>query len=90
MLGVLTSVSQRTGVSVDDLSASLQNNGTVFRDMGLSAADSATLLGNFEAAGIDDATALQGMKRRLQSSRSQALTSTPESATLSRRFPTAK
>ena len=63
MLGMLTSVSQRTGVSVDDLSASLQNNGAVFRDMGLSAADSATLLGNFEAAGIDDATALQGLKK---------------------------
>ena len=63
MLGLFTSVSQQTGVSVDDLMSNLQANGATFRDMGLSAADATTLLGNFEAAGIDSDTAMTALKK---------------------------
>ena len=73
MLGLFTSVSQETGVSVDDLMSSLQSNGATFRDMGLSAAESTTLLGNFEAAGIDDATAMTAMKKAAANFQSQGI-----------------
>ena len=73
MLGLFTSVSQKTGVSVDDLMSSLQANGSTFRDLGLSASESTTLLGNFEAAGVDDATALEAMKKAAANFQSQGI-----------------
>ena len=66
LLGVFTSVSQKTGVSVTDLMNSLVQNGATFRDMGLSAQNAATLLGNFEAAGIDSNTAMGSLKKAME------------------------
>lgn len=63
VLGKLTKVSQDTGISVDDLENIISQNGSTLRDMGLSVGESISLLGNFEAAGVDSATALSGMTK---------------------------
>jgi TP901 family phage tail tape measure protein len=63
VLGLLTSVSQKTGISVDDLSNLLQQNGATFKEMGLGVGESITLMGNFEKAGIDSASMLTGLKK---------------------------
>lgn len=63
VLGVFTDISQKTGVSVDDLMDSLHKNGATFRDMGLDVQSAATLLGNFEAAGLDADTAMGSLKK---------------------------
>lgn len=73
LLGVFTSVSQKTGVSVDDLMNSLVQNGATFRDMGLSAQSAATLLGNFEAAGIDSNTAMSSLKKAMAAFQSEGI-----------------
>lgn len=73
LLGVFTSVSQNTGVSVDDLMNSLVQNGATFRDMGLSAQSAATLLGNFEAAGIDSNTAMSSLKKAMAAFQSEGI-----------------
>ena len=63
VLGLLTSVSQKTGISVDDLSNLLQQNGATFKEMGLGVGEAITLMGNFEKAGIDSASMLTGLKK---------------------------
>lgn len=63
VLGVLTSVSQKTGLSVDELSSLLQQNGATFKEMGLGVGESITLMGNFEKAGIDSSSMLTGLKK---------------------------
>ena len=73
LLGVFTSVSQKTGVSVDDLMNSLVQNGATFRDMGLSAQNAATLLGNFEAQGIDSNTAMSALKKGMATFQSKGI-----------------
>lgn len=73
LLGVFTSVSQKTGVSVDTLMTSLIQNGATFRDMGLSAQNAATLLGNFEAAGIDSNIAMGALKKAMASFQSKGI-----------------
>lgn len=73
LLGVFTSVSQKTGVSVNDLMNSLVQNGATFRDMGLSAQSAATLLGNFEAAGIDSNTAMSSLKKAMAAFQSEGI-----------------
>jgi len=73
LLGVFTSVSQKTGVSVTDLMNSLVQNGATFRDMGLSAQNAATLLGNFEAAGIDSNTAMGSLKKAMTAFQSKGI-----------------
>lgn len=73
LLGVFTSVSQKTGVPVDALMTSLIQNGATFRDMGLSAQNAATLLGNFEAAGIDYNIVMGALKKAIASFQSKGI-----------------
>lgn len=63
LLGVLSATSQKTGYDTTSLMNDLEQNGAAFRDMGLSAGSAVTLLGNFEAAGIDSQTAMKGISK---------------------------
>lgn len=63
LLGIITFQSQKTGISVDTLMNSVQSNGFVFKEMGLSIGESVTLLANFEEAGIDADSMMVGMKK---------------------------
>lgn len=65
-LGLLTQQAQNTGISVDTLMNSVQNNGAVFKEMGLSVDESVNLLAQFEANGVNAQTALAGLKKAQQ------------------------
>ena len=66
LLGKLTKVSQETGISTDDLTASLLNSGSTLRSMGLDAGESISLLAKFSEAGIESENALKVMSRAAQ------------------------
>lgn len=63
VLGLLTSVSQKTGVSVSDLTNDLSSNVATFQEAHLSIGQATTLLGNFEKAGLDSGTMMSGLKK---------------------------
>lgn len=63
VLGLLTSVSQKTGVSVGDLTNDLSSNVATFQEAHLSIGQATTLLGNFEKAGLDSGTMMSGLKK---------------------------
>lgn len=63
VLDHLASTSTATGVSVDTLTSCVNENGSTFREMGLSLQDSITLIGNFEAAGVPASSMLTGLKK---------------------------
>lgn len=63
VLGILTSVGQRTGISVQTLQSSLQTNGATLMEMGLSLAESVELMGMLEQSGADANTVLASMKK---------------------------
>lgn len=71
LLGIITFQSQKTGISVDALMNSVQANGFVFKEMGLSIGESVTLLANFEEAGIDADSMMTGMKKAATNFESQ-------------------
>lgn len=83
-LGLLTTQAQATGISVDDLMNSVQKNGPVFKEMGLSIDESVNLLAQFEKNGVNADTALAGLKKAQQNATaegktlSQSLTETIE------------
>lgn len=66
VLDVLTTTSQKTGVSVDTLSQNLVTNGTAFREMGLDAYEAADFMGGVETSGVDLNAVLAGMKKALK------------------------
>lgn len=63
LLGLIAKQSQDTGISVDVLMNAVQDNGYIFKEMGLSVGESVNLLANFEAAGIESDAMLTGLKR---------------------------
>lgn len=63
VLDLIASTAATTGLSVDTLTSAVNQNGSTFREMGLSLQDSVTLMGNFEAAGIPADQMLMGLKR---------------------------
>lgn len=65
-LGILTERAQATGISVDDLMNSVQKNGPVFKEMGLSIDESVNLLAQFEKNGVNADSALAGLKKAQQ------------------------
>ena len=65
-LGLLTTQAQATGISVDDLMNSVQKNGPVFKEMGLSIDESVNLLAQFEKNGVNAESALAGLKKAQQ------------------------
>lgn len=63
VMGLLSSTAQKTGISMDTLLGLLQSSGATLKEMGLSIDESITLMGTFEAAGIDSSTMLQKMTK---------------------------
>lgn len=73
-LGLLTSQAQATGISVDDLMASVQKNGPVFKEMGLSIDESVNLLAQFEKNGVNADSALVGLRKAQQNATAEGKT----------------
>lgn len=66
VLNKLTTISQRTGISVSQLESTLVQQSATFKEMGLSIGESAELLGQFEANGVDTSTAIAALKKAQQ------------------------
>ena len=66
VLDTLTDVGQRTGKDLSSLESELLSNSATFKELGLDIRQSAELLGQFEANGIDTSTALAGLKKAQQ------------------------
>lgn len=66
ILDVLTTVGQQTGIDLGSLESILVSNSATFKEMDLSIAESAQLLGQFELNGVDTSTALAGLKKAQQ------------------------
>ena len=62
VLNLLNGVGQNTGISVDVLADSLQNNALFFKEFNLDAAQAATLLGNMEKNGVDASAGVTALK----------------------------
>lgn len=62
VLDKLTSIGQRTGISVSTLESTLMSQSATFKEMGLSIGEAAELLGQFEINGVDTATAISSLK----------------------------
>lgn len=62
VLDKLTSIGQRTGLSVTQLESTLISQSATFKEMGLSIGEAAELLGQFEINGVDTATAISALK----------------------------
>lgn len=65
VLDTLTKVSQATGASVDELSAGVGDNVTLFQEMGFTMSDAVFFLGQLDKNGVDSASAMAGLKKAL-------------------------
>ena len=65
-LDYLTSVSQRTGADVSNLSNTVLSNSAAFKDMGLSLYDATELMGQLEMSGADSTTVMDGLSKALK------------------------
>lgn len=65
MLDILNKVGQNTGISVDQLAASMVTNSAALQSMGLDASQAAQFLGEMEVAGIDSSQMMTGLKKAL-------------------------
>lgn len=63
MLDILAATGQATGADVSKLMSTIESNGTVLRDLGLSFDESVVLLGKFEQNGVDASQALAGLSK---------------------------
>lgn len=63
VMGLLSATSQQTGISMDTLLGLLQSSGPALKEMGLDIDDAVTLMGNFEAAGIDSSDMLTKLQK---------------------------
>ena len=66
VLDTLTDVGQRTGKDLGSLESELLSNSATFKELGLDIRQSAELLGQFEANGIDTSTAIKGLQKAQQ------------------------
>ncbi len=76
VLDVFTDVGQRTGKDLNSLESELLSNSATFKELGLDIRQSAELLGQFEANGIDTSTALAGLKKAQQEATAEGKTMT--------------
>lgn len=65
LLDVLLKVSQDTGASVEELSAGIADNKTIFDDMGMSVFTAAGFLGELDKNGVDASSTMAGLKKAL-------------------------
>ena len=63
VLGLITKKGQDTGISVDGLMASVQQNGATFKEMGLNMTQAVELLAQFEANGVNAEVAIAGLRK---------------------------
>lgn len=66
MLDALNTVGQQTGVDVGTLADSVAQNAKQFQEMGLSAEESASFLGQASMAGLESSTAMMGLKTAMK------------------------
>lgn len=77
-LDTLNKVGQDTGISVDTLASSMMSNASSLKEMGYSASDAATLLGNLEKSGVDTSTVMTGLKKVVKASMEDGVTAVEE------------
>ena len=65
-LGTLNATGQATGISMSSLMQQMQANKKELSEMGFTAADAATFLGQCEMSGADVSTVMAGMKKAMQ------------------------
>lgn len=65
MLDLLNKVGQDTGISMDDLSASLVKNAPQLQALGLTANQAATFLGQLEVSGVDSTKVMTGLNKAI-------------------------
>ena len=63
VMGLLSSTAQSTGLSMDDMLSLLQSSGPTLKEMGLDIGSAVTLMGNFEAAGLDSGEMLGKLQK---------------------------
>lgn len=66
VMGLIAKKSQDTGISVDTLTQAVTSNSSTFKEMGLSVGQSVGLMAQFESAGLDSNTMLNGLKKASQ------------------------
>lgn len=74
LLDVFNVVGQQTGIDMNTLASSMSTNAAALQEMGLSAAEGAQLLGQFEMAGMDTSAAMMGMKTALKNAADEGKT----------------
>lgn len=67
VLGLMTRAGQRSGISMEILWGSLEKNGASLQELGFGLEESVNLLAQMEGSGIDVATAMQALKKSVQS-----------------------
>lgn len=67
VLGLMTRAGQRSGISMETLWGSLEKNGASLQELGFGLEESVNLLAQMEGGGIDVATAMQALKKSVQS-----------------------
>lgn len=65
MLDTMNKVGQDTGISMDLLSQLMVTNAASLKELGMSAADAATFLGQCETSGVDTSAVMTGLKKAL-------------------------
>ena len=74
VLDTLTDVGQRTGKDLSSLESELLSNSATFKELGLDIRQSAELLGQFEANGVETSTALKGLQKAQQEATAEGKT----------------
>ncbi|MDO4648072.1 MAG: phage tail tape measure protein, partial [Eubacteriales bacterium] len=73
LLDAMTSVGQRTGVSMDTLQNSLVSNATVLQELGADAYGSLEFLGELEMSGTDSSAVMNGLSKALNNATKQGM-----------------
>ena len=73
MLDALNVVGQQTGVDVGTLSDTVQANAAQFQQMGLSAENAASLLGQMSMTGLDSSSAMMGLKTAMKNATEEGI-----------------
>lgn len=66
LLDTLTLAGQKTGASVDTLTAGLIQNGTAFQELGLNIDQAVMLMAQMETSGANSETVMQGLRKALK------------------------
>lgn len=66
VLGLLTSASQKSGISVETLESALEGNGAALKELGFDITESVNLLAQMEANGVDTSAAMSSLSKAVQ------------------------